>query len=66
MTDEEWQRWREMVTRCERWAPVTIGSRLRYEAVLVVDAELRRLRRRVAELERHSDSRQTHQVHRAA
>ena len=66
MTDEEWQCWREMVTRCERWAPVTIGSRLRYEAVLVVDAELRRLRQRVAELEGQGDSGQGHQVRRTA
>jgi len=37
------------VTRCERWAPVTIGSPVRYEAMLAVDEELRRLRRQVAQ-----------------
>jgi hypothetical protein len=66
MTDEQRQCWRKIVTKCQRWAPVTIGSPLRYESILAADDELRQLRRRVAELEGEHDSRQIHQEHRAA
>ena len=67
MTDEQWQHWRKIVTRCERLAPVTIGSKLRHDTVLAVDEELRQLRRQVAKLEgRNGDTGSAHQVRRTA
>jgi len=51
MTDEQTKRWNEIVDRCGRMVQCTVGSAPRRQAVLAVDAELRRLRRRVAELE---------------
>lgn len=64
MTNEELKRWRGIITRCERFAPITINSKPRFEALLAMDAEFRRLRQRVAELEGQGDSRHSHQVRR--
>lgn len=51
MTDEQAQRWMEIVDRCRCMVQCTVGSQPRRDAVLAVDAELRRLRERVRELE---------------
>lgn len=49
MTNEQMKRWRGIVARCERFAPITINSKQRFEALLAIDEELRRLRRQVAQ-----------------
>lgn len=54
MTEEQAQRWREIVERCARMVQCTVGSAPRRDAVMAVDAELRRLQALVREREGES------------
>lgn len=55
MNDEQARKWREIVDRCGRMEHVTLGSAPRRDAVLAVDAELRRLQALEREMEGWSD-----------
>lgn len=55
MTEAQAQVWQGIVVRCARMVQCTVGSAPRRDAVMAVDAELRRLQARVDELEGWSD-----------